>query len=83
MDGFLYSAFIQSALQLRPYIHPFIHPPIMVAIMKGANLHIESNQGLSILRKDKSTCGQSEPGLEPATLRSLINLLYQLSYSRP
>ena len=83
MDYFLYSAFIQSALQLRPHIHPYIliHTPMVVATMQGANLHIGSNSGLSILRKDTSKCGQS--GLEPAAFRSLINLLYQLSYSRP
>ena len=55
MDYFLYSAFIQSALQLRPHIHPYIliYTPVVVATMQGANLHIGSNSGLSILLNDK------------------------------
>ena len=53
----------------------------------SCQLHIRSNLGFSILLKDTSTCSSAQPslgelGFEPATLRSLADLL-QLSYSRP
>ena len=38
-----------------------------------------SNVGFSISLKDTSTC--PEPGFEPATFISLVNLLHPLSYS--
>ena len=79
----LYSAFIQGALHsaLHSPIHTHIHTPSAAKAMQGINQHIGSNLGFSVLPKDTSTCRQEEPGFEPLTHGSLVDLLYLLSHS--
>ena len=51
---YLYSAFIQSAVQLMPFIHPFTHQ-WWLAAMQGTNQLIRSNWGFGVMLRDTST----------------------------
>ena len=51
----LYSAFIQSAVQLMPLIHPFTHTfthQRRLAAIQGTNQLVRSNWGLGVLLRD-------------------------------
>ena len=84
MDGLhLYSAFIQSAVQLMPLIHPFTHTfthQWRLAAMQGTNQLVRSNWGLGVLLRDTSTHpGWDRTGNPPTARRQL----YLLSYIAP
>ena len=59
------------------YINTDIHTLIAAKAMQITYL------GFSVLPKDTSTCIQGKLGFKPPTHRSLDNLLYLLSHSRP
>ena len=79
----LYSAFIQSAVQLMPLIHPFTHTfthQRRLAAMQGTNQLVRSNWGLGVLLRDTSTHpGWDRTGNPPTARRQL----YLLSYIAP
>ena len=65
---YLYSAFIQSALQFMPLIHPFTHQERLAA-MQGTNQLVRSNWGLGVLLRDTSTCPGWDRTGNPPTAR--------------
>ena len=73
---YLYSAFIQSAVQLMPLIHPFTHTfthQRRLTAMQGTNQLIRSNWGLGVLLKDTSTHpGWDRTGNPPTARRQLL-----------
>ena len=72
----LYSAFIQSAVQLMPLIHPFTHTfthQQQLAAMQGTNQLIRSNWGLGVLLRDTSTHPGWDRTGNPPTARRLLN----------
>ena len=79
----LYSAFIQSALQILPLIHPFTHTfthQRRLAAMQGTNQLVRSNRGLGVLLRDTSTRpGWDRTGNPPTARRQL----YLLSHIAP
>ena len=71
----LYSAFIQSAVQLMPLIHPFTHTfahQRRLAAMQGTNQLVRSNRGLGVLLRDTSTRPGWDRTGNPPTARPLL-----------
>ena len=84
----LYSAFIQSAVQLMPLIHPFTHTfthQRRLAAMQGTNQLVRSNWGLGVLLRDTSTRpGWDRTSNPPTARRQLLPLSsYLLSHIAP
>ena len=70
----LYSAFIQSAVQLMPLIHPFTHTfthQWRLAAMQGTNQLVRSSRGLGVLLRDTSTRPGWDRTGDPLTARLL------------
>ena len=59
----------RSHLHFCPKQRSVIHTLMAVAAMQGADQHIRSSLGFSILPKDTLSCRQTR-GMEPATFRS-------------
>ena len=72
----LYSAFIQSTVQLMPLIHPFTHTfthQRRLAAMQGTNRLVRSNWGLGVLLRDTPTRpGRDRTGNPPTARRLLL-----------
>ena len=78
----VYSAFIQSAVQLMPPIHPFTHTfthQRRLAAMQGTDQLVRSNWGLGVLLR---TLRHAWGGIEPATLRLPDDSSHLLSHAQ-
>ena len=76
----LYSAFIQSAVQVMPLIHTLTHQRRLAA-MQDANQLVRSNWGLGVSLR--VTLRHAQGGIEPATLLLPDDSSYLLSHIAP
>ena len=72
----LYSAFIQGAVQIMPFIHPHTHTHThqrRLAAMQGTNQLVRSKWGLGVLLRDTSIRpGRDRTGNPPTARRQLL-----------
>ena len=70
--SYLADTFVQS--KSLKVIHTYIHRQMVVAAMQGANQHIRSSLGFSMLHKDTLACRPGESNQQPSSNKSHSHL---------